>query len=296
MAHRAAVYHDPAGPDGKPRGIAKALGTLQSKCLRVVTGAYKATPVRNLETESFVPPIDLYLNKRRADFISRMEATGKARIVRETCRALGSHLKRRQRRRPAREADQSQDDISTASTWATTWQAGADSTRDAMLRDWKDRWQRQSASRHRGRALWVREPADINPQFSKKALARHKHLAKHESSMLTQIRTGKIGLNAFLYKCNVPGVTPECACGEAPETARHLLIDCRAASISRAELPAMRTTRDFQDQAGDPKAAAKLAKWMLRLGRLSQYDLAVQLAEEEAEEERDGAVRLEGSG
>jgi hypothetical protein len=60
-------------------------------------------------------------------------------------------------------------------------------------------------------------------------------------------------------------------------------------TINRAELPAMRTARDFQHQAGDPKAAGKLAKWMLRLGRLRQYDLAMKLAREELEEDAQGA-------
>ena len=31
-------------------------------------GAFKSTPIRNLETETWVPPLDLYFNKRLADF------------------------------------------------------------------------------------------------------------------------------------------------------------------------------------------------------------------------------------
>ena|SRR5467141_2236936 len=34
----------------------------QSQCLRTVAGAYRATLVRSLETETFVPPLVLYLN------------------------------------------------------------------------------------------------------------------------------------------------------------------------------------------------------------------------------------------
>jgi hypothetical protein len=113
---------------------------------------------------------------------------------------------------------------------------------------------------------------------------------------LIQIRTGRIGLNAFLYQCGVPGVAPVCACGEAAETAQHLFIDCRQITASRAELPAMRTVRDFQRQARDPKGAAKLVKWMLRLGRLRQYDLALRLAQEEQEEEGTNGTRRTGQG
>ena len=68
IAYGASAYHTPADPKRQvPRGIAKQLTTTQSSCLRVVTGAYRATQVRSLETEAWVPPLDLYLNKRVAE-------------------------------------------------------------------------------------------------------------------------------------------------------------------------------------------------------------------------------------
>ena len=38
----------------------------------MVTGAYKATPIHVLETKAWVLPLDLYLNKRLADFEARI--------------------------------------------------------------------------------------------------------------------------------------------------------------------------------------------------------------------------------
>ena len=38
-----------------------------------MAGAYKSTPIRCLETETWVPPLDLYLNKRLADFEVRLQ-------------------------------------------------------------------------------------------------------------------------------------------------------------------------------------------------------------------------------
>ena len=38
-----------------------------------MVGAYKTAPIRCLETEAWVPPLDLYLNKRLADFESRLK-------------------------------------------------------------------------------------------------------------------------------------------------------------------------------------------------------------------------------
>ena len=39
-------------------------------------GAYKATLIRYLEVEACCPPLDLYMNKRLAEFERRMRDTG----------------------------------------------------------------------------------------------------------------------------------------------------------------------------------------------------------------------------
>ena len=38
-----------------------------------MAGAYKSTSTRCLETEAWVPPLDLYFNKRLADFENRLQ-------------------------------------------------------------------------------------------------------------------------------------------------------------------------------------------------------------------------------
>src|SRR5437667_11655526 len=68
IAYRALVYHQPTLIGGKPYGLAVRLEKEQNGCLQVVVGAYKATLVRNLEVETLMPPLDLYLNKRLAEF------------------------------------------------------------------------------------------------------------------------------------------------------------------------------------------------------------------------------------
>src|SRR5258708_6309474 len=73
MAYGAAVWHTPAGPNGKVKGVAAKLERIQNKCLRVVAGAYRATPIRSLEIETFTPPIDLHLDSRLAAFQKRLE-------------------------------------------------------------------------------------------------------------------------------------------------------------------------------------------------------------------------------
>ena len=75
-----------------PRGIASHLSTAQSKCLRTVTGGYRATQTRHLEVEAAVLPIHIYLNKRVAEFESRLEHTGMAKKVRSACAVVATPL------------------------------------------------------------------------------------------------------------------------------------------------------------------------------------------------------------
>ena len=73
-----------------------------------------------------------------------------------------------------------------------------------------------------------RVPALVTwPTFNYDVLKKHYRLLKHESSLLTQICTGKVSLRAFLFERKVPEVaTPWCICGDVPETATYLVLDC----------------------------------------------------------------------
>ena len=151
------------------------------------------------------------------------------------------HALRQRRGRPRRQKPPNIEEGEGKAQWARRWARSSQSQsqsqpqqqlqqqqqlRDPVERDWAKRWtadfaaararfeaiqgQRPEAHRRRYRA----DPADINPDFSKKALAKHHGLRKHESTALTQIRTGRIGLKAFLHKRRVPGVlSPRCSCG-----------------------------------------------------------------------------------
>ena len=83
----------------------------------------------------------------------------------------------------------------------------------------------------------TKDPDDSNPQGEdnwksdrvpyRSAFRLHPGLSKASSSILTQVRTGKIGLAAFLCSKWVAGFpTPACSCGSQWETARHVVLDC----------------------------------------------------------------------
>jgi len=85
-------------------------------------------------------------------------------------------------------------------------------------RKWKERWKRGTKGQHLRRI--AEEPDGKNRTL-------HAGRAKAHSALLTQLRTGKIGFNEFLYKRRVPGVWNErCACGYATMSVRHVLLSC----------------------------------------------------------------------
>lgn len=55
-------------------------------------GAFKATPIRQLETEAYVPPLDLWSNGRTARFQARLERTSLARQIRDAYAAIQTQL------------------------------------------------------------------------------------------------------------------------------------------------------------------------------------------------------------
>ena len=73
--------------------------------------------------------------------------------------------------------------------------------------------------------------------LDKHVLKLHKGLYKAESSILVQVRTGKISLRDFLFKRRVLGFdSPLCDCGQGRETTRHILVFCLRESERRGYL------------------------------------------------------------
>jgi hypothetical protein len=77
----------------RQKGSAAKLQKHQNGGLRHVLGAFKATPIRQLETEAYVPLLDPWLNGRIARFQARLERTGLARQIRDACTAIKMQLR-----------------------------------------------------------------------------------------------------------------------------------------------------------------------------------------------------------
>ena len=99
--------------------------------------------------------------------------------------------------------------------------------------------------------------------------------------MVTQLRTGKIGLRAFLFQRGVPDIpSPYCQCG-GRETPAHIWTACPLYEQQRAVLPPATTSRDFRAAVTSARRAGGTAGWFLRTGRLREYRLAVQMLQED---------------
>ena len=214
LAYSAGVWHTPG--TGSARGLAAKLQPIQNKCLRVVAGAYKATPVRALETETHTPPIDLYLDGRLAAFKDRLANSQVGRSIQEACRVIQRRLRNKKGRRrgyrpiPSLASDE----------WARTrsLDLGEPTEGKRVLEAWTRRWQASARSDAWDRVLRPPDP---------KVLKLHSGLRKAESSALVQFRTGCTGLAYFLYKARVPEVVSSlCSCKNSSKMLKHMLIHC----------------------------------------------------------------------
>lgn len=159
-------------------------------------------------------------------------------------------------------------------------------TEDAALREWGTRLEKARRATRAARPWRPLEASDETSLEDWHPQALHKKLPKVKSSLLIQARTGAIGLGAFLFARRVPTqITPWCSCGEGRETVTHLVVSCPDLAEQRQELPlAIRDGRELRSRLANKKEAPKIISWLLGLGRLREYRLAVDLLNSETSE------------
>ena len=251
----------------------------QNTALRRVLGAYKATPIRNLELETFCPPLDLYFNKRLVDFEARLENSGMGERIRQACQQI------RGRPRAYRSIP---DHKEWAATWAPTpppppppppgqkprkLQKPSDI---ALTRDWKARWVAHGSRKKRA------ADTTLKGAFAGGHLRLYAGLRKAQSSVLAQMRTGKIGLAAFLYYRKVPGqLAPVCNCGRGHQTLGHLFFQCVDPRSRRLKALGYTTEQEVREALSRPEPAMEMAQCLLRSGWLREFQLSERIRESE---------------
>jgi hypothetical protein len=291
----AVVWHEPTPKNWpKPKGLAAKLVKHQNAGLRTVLGAFKATPIRQLETEAFVPPLDLWLNGRLASFRARLCRTGIDKQITNACILIRTKLRTRHRRSQHQRLQVQSAGI-VRDQWALEW-AGYPldewQARPAknVERDWKARW--QAHNQRLGRSH--ERPAIFEPYTGqlvgpdtppdRRVLKLYENLFKAESSLLVQIRTKKIGLAKFLHSRSVPGFdTANCPCAGGKETPRHIVLFCPNESLHRVQLKNLVRTKlgkyqiEYSRLVGSCEGAKIFTRWLMETGRLGQFALAKQL-------------------
>jgi hypothetical protein len=95
------------------------------------------------------------------------------------------------------------------------------------------------------------------------------------SALVTQIRTEKIGLNAFLTTMKVPGYTAACDCGWGRQTAKHIILHCPQHQTQRNKLFQDAGTRDYQKMLVTPQGAKAAATFLQATNLLPQFQLGL---------------------
>jgi hypothetical protein len=292
LTYGASIWYSPQGTATARKSIDAQLERLQNKSLRMVLGAYKAVRGPILEKEADIPPISTILSKLVANAVKR-RYTGKGhQLITKACEKIRRGNPRQRARRTAEAHKLLPSEISAdwlkkkipIETWnheilrgdttqsgkprPVTWkQAIKIVTRDS----WDERWTRYlnslppESTRTPAQGATNRNPSKL-----------HEGISKATSSLITQIRTEKIGLNAFLTDRHVPGFTAACDCGWRRQTAKHILMFCPTYADTRPRLFEQAGSQNYSEIVATARGARTAAIWMQQTELLPQFSLGLE--------------------
>jgi exonuclease III/ribonuclease HI len=135
--------------------------------------------------------------------------------------------------------------------------------KETVYKTWAKLWKTQKT----GQAYRSHFGSEIEKAKMKKI---YKGLSKPAAAILVQLRTGKIGLGAYLKSINVVE-TATCLCEQANETVSHILGECQEWSTQRKQYLGQSSIWNVPTLLSDAKMARKAADFIRSTELLEQF-------------------------
>ena len=136
-------------PLRKPANISSLI-TFQNKCLRLIGGAFKATPIFLLESELFLLPLHLYFKFHTACFLSSIQNSFLKDYLDDTFSTISHYAS--SLKKPLKESS------TISPSWKFTWLRQMTTNQESsnkelqklFLKEWESCWEEKKSRSHAG--------------------------------------------------------------------------------------------------------------------------------------------------
>ena len=262
---------------GLPRYTIRHLKLLQNKATRLITGGFKNSPTTALERETGIPPIESYIRARTLDHALKVSTETAHRDILQRCRQIQwTQRKPAKWRRPRNTRTQGEPPKQAA---AIVIQKAAEVTTATIGNPPGKRWLKEHWDRYWEKERQGKQTPIWLPLAKETGASLRKDLPRPVQSIITQLRTHAIGLNGYLARRRVPGISPECECKQAKQSIKHILLFCPLNTQGRAHMLLAAGTSDFNTLLTTKKGVQEAAKWIFQQGILQQFAYAKRMAD-----------------
>ncbi len=137
-----------------------------------------------------------------------------------------------------------------------------------VMKEWANEWENGTT----GRVTF-----SLEKEPTRKVLDKHTGVRRPISSLITQLRTGKIGLAHYLHRIGRHN-SPRCPCDQGIQTVRHVLVECSRTQDLRDEL--LGRTNDIKKILGNSALVKSAAILILRANLLRQFQAVTEVSED----------------